>query len=1104
MPTQGSPPRPVPEHGGIAENPLCNIFHLLSRAEDAALRRVRVPDTLVLGADGEPEWYYRHTPESGLRRSTAKGWSSEEVRRRFAQPPMVTIGDRMVPSPVCAVFVSVVTPASPRNPTTDRRGRAPPPLLSTDYLTPQRLAALFNRRRPQGILQRYSDPGPRLTVTQAVWTPFLMVAERRRCVQEIDDTAFTVAERTTTAAGSEFSEEVPLPAARQSDIEQVCRRIYSAALQQENVMVSRICVYFGSGLGVTFLWASSAAAMSGAPAPTNPPLRGSPPPQQQAAHSEASTPPLRLRDGMPSVTTTPAQSPASPRDREGDFDVQVLPFSSVGRWEEEPNADLVVYLTSDEQQRPDGYLVVPPGPDSAASPPLQQQPPRTAAQQQQLYDLAAGASPVGSRVAPSPEPSVSAITVRGSQGQPAARQIAQLAAGAALLSAAGVQSPHLGRRDGVHGVRQKYLAAAQAALLRDGGRSIHVGEDEQKHIPAPARKHVLKYGPVGGAGRPSSVKTRPASAPTSKLLAVLNVVAGEEDEGSPPAPELTQQGLEDAAARVRRQRELEQKLKAQLAPPHANGPPVDPPRAATAPLPKQHSARDAALGGDWTSSTLEATALGADRGTWLRPQRTVRLTDRALRARELQWNSSHVAPAMLLHMPRSFTRNFEKSRAWLYDLESMAPATGPQAVLLERQRLALRRQRRQEEQSRHAVSPEAAPRPPLQAVRPPPGTGPPLYPADEGSAGGLLSAARQEPTASEAGMSPQRAPRKLARKPLNSSGDQHQSLSEAICSQARRPARQLMQEAAQQRARMRSAAVAPHTQHSTLLDVLFAPRRDPAAQQQMEEQTSRMEKERRRQSEQRRDLEERAKRLEALRQKRQRLQQMREETKIRSQYSAIEAKYHNQLAVDFVEDILYQAYSRGLEAREINARGGNRNPGDEVFSFRVSREMWGSMQELHAMLVGLRFKRTVPEREDPTPAAGESEAERRQRVAAERAWEQERQRLESECPRSIEEAEYCVSADKVVLSNIMQELAVYKNCVERVFAQRDVKVIQRLKELIDTSRFDASGGQRGMPLFDAVKVIRAELRQGLIGSGDGGDSDDGGADVPERAAAVRA
>eukprot|EP01065_Artemidia_motanka_P024187 TRINITY_DN2881_c0_g1_i1.p1 TRINITY_DN2881_c0_g1~~TRINITY_DN2881_c0_g1_i1.p1 ORF type:complete len:1103 (+),score=352.06 TRINITY_DN2881_c0_g1_i1:58-3309(+) len=1068
-PTAGSPKLAA----GTFQRPLAGVLQLLSQTNDEYLRRLSVPETLVLDSNGEPEWYYRHTGEHGLRRVSARGWSPDEVRRRFSQPPLLRIGNRVVPTPVTAVFVTAVS-VDHGSAVTDRVGRGPTPLLSCDYLTPHRLAALFSVKRPQGILQRYQPTGARHSVVQAVWTPFLMVLEKRRCVHQIDDSARTIAERTATAASSQLSEEVPMAPARQTEIEHVCRRIYSAALTQENAMVTRFVAYFSTS-PLTFLWTSSVAAMSAASVQhqaraASPRLQVSRPPP---ISPPASPPAVPRREGAASLTTTPANTPATPGSpgAEQPFDLEVLPFQKDGRWAQEPAADLVVFLSGEANRRPDGYLVVPPTgtrPQSGAT--------RTAEQQQQLFELSATlpldtdavatTSPLGSA-----GPSVASARL-GSQGPRTARKIAAIAAGAALLQAAGVSSPQRGRRDGVHSVRQKYLAAAQASLLQDGGKSVDVGSDDERKIPAHAREHVLKFGTVGGAGRARSVKTRPPNTPTSKLLSVLNVVAGDEDDGTAPDPAMTRQELEQAAGRVITQRDRARAQKARLAPPHASHPLppapaalqlLDPPRAATAPPPTLGSPsppRSAAstLPAD---AVLEATALAGTRAGWLRQQTPVVQADRSQRAREVQWNGSYVTEGMLAHMPRSFTKDFAKSRAWLYDLETLRPSTGAQAVLLERQRNAIRRQRRQEEQQRAERLAQSK----LGRLRDPDLDD---VPSQGGGIGGLFSATRQQrvdPIIASAAEPAQRAPTKLGRKPLNSTGDQHQSLSEAMRTQSKRSARKLMQQASAARAQMKSATVAPHTQHSTLLDALFAPRRDPSERQAQAEQTSRLELERRRQSEQRRDLEERARRLEALRQKRQKLQQLREETKIRSQYSAIEAKYHNQLAVDFVEDILYQAYSRGLEVREVGSRGGSRpGPGaqpqrTEDFKFTIPAEMWGSMQELHSMLLGLKFSLVLQSDGSPPARTGT-------------------------CPVSPSDAVYSVSSDKVVLSNMMQELAAYKACVERVFAQRDVAVIQRLKELIDTHRQDVAGDVRGMPLFEAVKVIRSEFGAMLDSTGD--------------------
>eukprot|EP00756_Hemistasia_phaeocysticola_P066438 Hpha_TRINITY_DN9235_c0_g1::TRINITY_DN9235_c0_g1_i1::g.28826::m.28826 len=1046
----------------VSEDPLVGLLHLLASTDDEHLRRVGLPDTLALDANGEPKWHFRFTEEGGVRRSSARGWSPEEVKRRFSQAPLIRVGEKVCPAPICAVFITFVEGGN-REPISDPNGRGQTTALACDYLTPSRLSNLFAMRRPRGILQRYHPTGARHSVTQAVWTPFLMVVERRRCIHLLDEAQRTTVERTATAATSPHSEEAPLAPARQTEVENACRRIYSSTLRQTNQMISRMCVYFATQ-PLTFLFASSAVTLSG-----NPVGELLPSPQRPISTRAVQRPPPTpdspppLRPGVRSTTTTPAHTPATPSTPNASpraaFDTRLLNFSCEGRWEEEPQMDLVVVLSGDEAKRPDGYLVVPRGDGDQRD-----VAPESAAQQRQLYEVAERLPAAAPAPGHSPSMGGASVAARGGSSPPlAARQIAALAAGQAKLQAAGVSSPHRGRKDGVHGVRQKYLNAAQAALLQEGGRSVDVREVDERNIPKPARQHVLKFGPVGGAGRARSVQTRPASAPTSKLLAVLSVVAGDDHEGPEPEPELSQQELEAAAARVVRGRHRAQQQKAKLAPPHASHPlpsepwPVQvlpPPRASTAPPPDAGPPfRDPAYALS-AGEVLEASALASSRSGWLKEQQTVSRATRSQRAREAQWNSSAVSEGMLSHMPRSFTKDYASSRAWLYDLENLKTSSHAQAVLLERQRNAMRRMRRLEDQQRHEQL-AAVERERRQRFDKASAGAQNFRPADGGSVAGILSAAKARAQGGDYTSeidpdSPAHAPAKLGRKPLNTTGDQHQSLTEALRSQPKRSARKLMQEASAQRSQMKCATIAPHVQHSTILDALFAPRRDPSERQQMAEEASRIEQERRRQSEQRRDYEERARRLEALRQKRQRQQQLREETKIRSQYSAIEAKYHNQLAVDFVEDILYRAYSRGLEAREVGSRGGARPSqggtvdDGEIFRFTVPQELWGSIQELHSTLMGLRFRMCDEEGE---PMKGPHQ-----------------------CPVSPGLATYCVSSDKVVLSNVMQELAHHKTCVDRVFAQREVAVIQRLKELIDGT---TSGG--GMPLFEAVKVIRKEF-----------------------------
>ena len=85
----------------------------------------------------------------------------------------------------------------------------------------------------------------------------------------------------------------------------------------------------------------------------------------------------------------------------------------------------------------------------------------------------------------------------------------------------------------------------------------------------------------------------------------------------------------------------------------------------------------------------------------------------------------------------------------------------------------------------------------------------------------------------------------------------------------------------------------------------------------------------------------------------------------RSSYVAIEAKYNNRIAIDFVEDVIYQAYSYMLDCRRV------------PFRFNVPKELGLLRVEIDAMLMGFgveRDERSEEEilKEDAPPRPTES------------------------------------------------------------------------------------------------------------------------------------
>uniref|UniRef100_A0A7S1J2R6 Uncharacterized protein n=1 Tax=Eutreptiella gymnastica TaxID=73025 RepID=A0A7S1J2R6_9EUGL len=118
--------------------------------------------------------------------------------------------------------------------------------VNLQYMDATKLRKFLNDPKPDGVLQKFVRPqGGQGTMIQAIWTPYVMVVERRQNVYDIADDRIPVQFRTVTSAGHpNFTQEVPV----HSSVTEQLKLFFSALAQWiefwDQLEVHRCVAYF--------------------------------------------------------------------------------------------------------------------------------------------------------------------------------------------------------------------------------------------------------------------------------------------------------------------------------------------------------------------------------------------------------------------------------------------------------------------------------------------------------------------------------------------------------------------------------------------------------------------------------------------------------------------------------------------------------------------------------------------------------------------------------------------------------------------------------------------------------------------------------------------
>eukprot|EP01064_Diplonema_japonicum_P006389 TRINITY_DN14240_c0_g1_i1.p1 TRINITY_DN14240_c0_g1~~TRINITY_DN14240_c0_g1_i1.p1 ORF type:complete len:843 (+),score=233.46 TRINITY_DN14240_c0_g1_i1:74-2602(+) len=436
---------------------------------------VVIPDTLVVEEDNSIRRLYKYDKGGGVQ-CYESTWSEAAVLKYY-QPMTV---DANTVFDIVAVFITGV------------------PKLSVHYLSSMELEAFLATVKPPGLLQKFTPRTTNHQLTQIIWTPFMMVSERRINTNPLLQMSVPLEDRVVTDKQHPATKEVPLHTATQKQLENVCRLICNAAMKKASLVLTRVNLYFLTCKPIVFMFCSSVSAYE-VSKPAKSPKPKAPVVSSMLQIDAPDDHDRQQRDVLASCCTTPAPSLAG-SDEDDMFDIQVAEFQAVG-------GGLMVYTTRADAKRPDSYLIVP---ACCASGDAVAKPSFTESQKAQVNTVNRG---------------IASATRRPPKNEPTASKISRYAATEKVL---GREVP----RNGVHALRRKYNAAAQTALLQGENVPLEVPVATVDVIPKLNRRHIVKDRSVVGSATPATLHTRPASAPASKLLSTLQAIDKSENTGA--------------------------------------------------------------------------------------------------------------------------------------------------------------------------------------------------------------------------------------------------------------------------------------------------------------------------------------------------------------------------------------------------------------------------------------------------------------------------------------------------------------------------------------------------------------------------------------------
>ena len=148
--------------------------------------------------------------------------------------------------------------------------------MTLEYMDAPKLKRFLMLRKPNGVLQRFLEPqGGRATMIQAIWTPYVMIVERRQNVYPVFNPHIPFYHRTVTAAAAEptLTREVPVPVAVTQEIEEFFLTLSQLLHLRDHKHLYRGVAYFTlrADGALHLLWTSSFELVSVASKP--PPVK---------------------------------------------------------------------------------------------------------------------------------------------------------------------------------------------------------------------------------------------------------------------------------------------------------------------------------------------------------------------------------------------------------------------------------------------------------------------------------------------------------------------------------------------------------------------------------------------------------------------------------------------------------------------------------------------------------------------------------------------------------------------------------------------------------------------------------------------------------------
>eukprot|EP01012_Entosiphon_sulcatum_P035208 TRINITY_DN4469_c0_g1_i1.p1 TRINITY_DN4469_c0_g1~~TRINITY_DN4469_c0_g1_i1.p1 ORF type:complete len:1209 (-),score=181.28 TRINITY_DN4469_c0_g1_i1:10-3636(-) len=959
----------------------------------------------------------------------------------------------------------------------DSDGRHPPG-VSLDFMDKGKLRRFLDRKKPNGVLQRFIYPeGHRYSVIQAVWTPYVLVIERRQNRHIITATSVSVFHRTITSAAADkgVTAEAPIYASQQRQIEQICSGLADHLLRRDNQRVNRMVLYFCEGAEdhpsgrLHLLWASGfelTAAATPLPHYTH---------KLQAQVA-------RMQELMNSGQKSSVVARVLPDERlPGNRSLSGL---SLGGPPANPSTTrrTIVPSPSHRDSSPEPRSGT--APSKAGRPPLHSVPssPQPLSISFPLRDARTPESPAfpsGATIAAdTSDESISPST--------AGDDAVQVKLYGPVAPVRCVRLPRV----------KEDNAAVSQKISRFVPRFVSPYDDAKvetyRQVKEKWRKRQRKQVPRAEnqtqrndphQHSPPDTTDAMIAEQRRQLRAIVNLIRGATPQGveetpqgaaSQPSPQTPSEAL-PAEPKVHRSA-LTHSVSRPQQPQHAASllATFDPPRP---------------------GSVEPQTQPRAARGT---PAEVLRL-----RARESNWDNSTTVPRESLHLSRNEVDTTSLAAACaahagdgrvVRELRLLCPrcnrlAGGDQAIVPQGGLPASNK------------APAPFPLPPVERIpdnrptEPPPKQ--PLAP-DTDATEALVDRPQREPSVrwvanqDEDRVDPDEA---TGRKPAVGTSAAMRLLADVS------PARQqamavrlqcfwrmhLAKREAQQRRQERSrtgALWAPHRRGlpptvlqqshalnltvsealrrklgrkhcSNTLDALFETTSDITRATKGPTAAVDKEKAQRRKAEAKRkeDEEEATRKQKALMSRfAEAAEQWNQLSRMRSQYVAIEAKYNNQIAIDFIEDVMYRAYSHSL----------NHKTGP--FRFVVPKEFGNLQREIGTMLEAFGVTRDLDHEE-----ASELEEEELDRFAREiLPVEPDEPAIPAEGPVP-RDMHFCIPTDghKVVLAQLTAELETFRDFVTRIFTDQDPTMLQRLKDGVEAEN---------QTFFAVITNLREEKR----------------------------